>query len=31
MVWNSLIFVSNELHSVEKSCINIVNDIYAFL
>ena len=30
MVWNNLIVGSNELHSVEKSYINVVNAITSF-
>ena len=31
MGWNNLIFVSNELHSVEKAYINVVNAIASFV
>ena len=31
MVWNNLIFGSNEFHSVTKLCINVVNDIVTFV
>ena len=31
IVWNNLIVGSNELHSVEKSYINVVNDINSFV
>ena len=31
MGWNNLIFVSDELHSVAKSYINIFNDITSFV
>ena len=31
MVWNNLIFGSNELHSVVKSYINVVNAIASFV
>ena len=31
MGWNNLIICSNELHSVEKSSVNIVNDIDTFV
>ena len=31
MGWNNLIFWSNELHSVSKSYVNVVNAIYYFV
>ena len=31
MGWNNLIVVSNEIHSVAKSYVNVVNDITYFV
>ena len=31
MVWNNLIVVSNEIYSVSKAYVNVVNDISTFV